>query len=80
MPFNLSVFDINAAKGIQEQYPEIEKLYIGSHSLGGSMVASYLADHAGEYEGLILLGHTPQQTYPTPILTYSLYMAGRTRS
>ena len=56
MPFNLAVFDINAAEGIQEQYPEIEDWYIGGHSLGGSMAASYLADHVDEYEGLILLG------------------------
>ena len=41
---------------IQEKYPEIEEWYIGGHSLGGSMAASYLADHADEYEGLILLG------------------------
>ena len=56
MPFNLAVFDINAADGIQEQYPGIEDWYIGGHSLGGSMAASYLADHVDEYEGLILLG------------------------
>lgn len=56
MPFNLAVLDINAADGIQEQYPEIEKWYIGGHSLGGSMAASYLADHTDDYDGLILLG------------------------
>ena len=56
MPFRLAVFDINAAEGIQEKYPEIESWYIGGHSLGGSMAASYLADHTDEYEGLILLG------------------------
>ena len=56
MPFNLAVLDINAAEGIQEQYPEIEKWYIGGHSLGGSMAASYLADHIDDYNGLILLG------------------------
>ena len=56
MPFNLAVLDINAADGIQEQYPEIEKWYIGGHSLGGSMAASYLADHIDDYDGLILLG------------------------
>ena len=56
MPFNLAVFDVNAADGIQEQYPEIEEWYIGGHSLGGSMAASYLADNAEEYDGLILLG------------------------
>ena len=56
MPFNLAVLDVDAADGIQEQYPEIEKWYIGGHSLGGSMAASYLADHIDDYDGLILLG------------------------
>jgi len=56
MPFNLAVFDISAADGIQKEYPEIEDWYIGGHSLGGSMAAAYLADHTEDYEGLILLG------------------------
>ena len=56
MPFNLAVLDINAADGIQKEYPEIEDWFIGGHSLGGSMAASYLADNADDYEGLILLG------------------------
>ncbi len=56
MPFNLAVFDINAADGIQEMYPDIEDWYIGGHSLGGSMAASYLADHTSDFAGLILLG------------------------
>ena len=56
MPFNLAVFDVNAADGIREKYPEIEDWYIGGHSLGGSMAASYLADNTEDYKGLILLG------------------------
>ena len=56
MPFNLAVFDINAADGIQEKYPNIEKWYIGGHSLGGSMAASYISSHTEEYDGLVLLG------------------------
>ncbi len=56
MPFNLAVFDMNAAEGIPEQFPEVTNWYLGGHSLGGSMAASYLADNAAEYEGLILLG------------------------
>ena len=56
MPFHLAVFDMNAADGIREQYPEIEDWYLGGHSLGGSMAAAYLADHADDFEGLILLG------------------------
>ena len=56
MPFRLAVFDINAADGIQEQYPEIKSWYIGGHSLGGSMAASYVSNHTDQYKGLILLG------------------------
>lgn len=55
MPGNLAVLDINAADGIQEEYPEIEKWYLAGHSLGGSMAAAYLNTHAAEYDGLILL-------------------------
>ena len=56
MPFNLAVFDINAADGIQEKYPEIASWYIGGHSLGGSMAASYLSKNIKDFDGLILLG------------------------
>ncbi len=56
MPFNLAVLDINAAEGIIEQYPDIEKWYIGGHSLGGSMAATYLSDDSNGFDGLVLLG------------------------
>ena len=56
MPFNLAVLDINAADGIRAEYPEVKNWYIGGHSLGGSMAASYLGEHRDEFRGLILLG------------------------
>ena len=56
MPLNLAVFDINAADGLAEMYPQVDDWYIGGHSLGGSMAASYLAKNMDEYQGLILLG------------------------
>ncbi|MBQ7956436.1 MAG: alpha/beta hydrolase [Clostridia bacterium] len=56
MPFHLAVFDINAADGFQEKYPEVENWYIGGHSLGGSMAALHLSENIDSYEGLILLG------------------------
>lgn len=56
MPFHLAVLDMDAAEGIQAQYPEITHWYMGGHSLGGSMAASYLSQNAEDYEGLILLG------------------------
>ena len=56
MPFNLAVLDVNAADGICEMFPHVERWYIGGHSLGGSMATSYLAKHVDVYDGLILLG------------------------
>lgn len=55
MPGNLAVLDVNAADGIREMYPEIKTWYIGGHSLGGAMAASYAAKHSGDFSGLILL-------------------------
>ena len=56
MPLNLAVLDVDGAEGIQEMYPEIGNWYIGGHSLGGSMAASYLSENINEYEGIVLLG------------------------
>ncbi len=56
MPFNLAVLDVNGAEGVQKMFPEIESWYIGGHSLGGSMAATYLAENISGFDGLILLG------------------------
>lgn len=55
MPCNLAVLAPDAAEGMQENFSRIEKWYIGGHSLGGSMAAVHVAEHADDYNGLILL-------------------------
>lgn len=55
MPFNRAVFDMNAAQGIQEKYPLVEDWYLGGHSLGGAMAASFAAKNTNSYKGLVLL-------------------------
>lgn len=55
MPGNLAVLDMNAAEGIREQYPKIESWYMAGHSLGGSMAASFVAENADNFDGIILL-------------------------
>ena len=55
MPGNLAVLHPNAADGICDLYPQVQHWFIGGHSLGGVMAASYAADHADAYEGLVLL-------------------------
>ena len=66
MPCNLAVLDPNAANGIPEDFPEIKDWYIGGHSLGGAMAASYAANHPSELDGLVLLA-----AYSTADLTGS---------
>jgi len=56
MPANLAVLNVNAADGIKENFKGIKEWYIGGHSLGGAMAASYVKKHPNEYKGLILLG------------------------
>ena len=74
MPFNLAVLDVNAADGMREQFPQITDWYIGGHSLGGSMAASYLADHVEEYKGLILLGsYSTADLSDTDLKVLSIY-------
>ena len=55
MPLRLAILDVNAADGVCELLPEVTEWYIGGHSLGGSMAASYMASHP-EIKGLVLLG------------------------
>lgn len=74
MPLRLAVLDMNAADGIPAQFPAVQHWYIGGHSLGGSMAASYLASHANEFEGLVLLGsYSTADLSQTDLRALSLY-------
>ncbi|WP_339158643.1 alpha/beta hydrolase [Paenibacillus sp. FSL W8-0186] len=68
MPFNLAVFDMNAADRVFEQLPEVKHWYIGGHSLGGAMAGSYAGKNAGRFEGMILLGAYPVGATELPTL------------
>lgn len=56
MPFNMAIFDSNAADDIMKQFPDISNWYIAGHSMGGGMASSYVSDNIDKVEGLILLG------------------------
>ena len=74
MPFNLAVFNINAADEYISGYPEILHWYVGGHSLGGSMAASYAAKNAGKLEGLVLLAsYSTADLSPDGLRVLSLY-------
>ncbi|MBE6894387.1 MAG: hypothetical protein E7483_02095 [Ruminococcaceae bacterium] len=55
MPLNLAVMDIDTADKAYERIANVDKWYIGGHSLGGSMAASYLESTGTSFDGLILL-------------------------
>lgn len=74
MPFHLAVLDMDAAEGIPEQFPQIESWYIGGHSLGGAMAASYLSECADKFDGLVLLGaYSTADLSETDISVLSIY-------
>ena len=52
MPFNLAVFDIDAADRVRAAHPEIDTWVIAGHSLGGSMAAQHVANRPDAYDGL----------------------------
>lgn len=64
MPFNMAIFDANRADAIIEQYSEIDKWYIGGHSMGGAMASDYAAQNPDKVEGLILMGAYIYGDYP----------------
>ena len=74
MPFRLAVLDVSAADGIRDLYPNIDVWFIGGHSLGGSMAASYLSEHVTDFNGLILLGsYSTADLSSTDLAVLSIY-------
>ena len=55
MPLNLAVFARSRADGLIADTPEVEEWWVGGHSLGGAMAASWLGDQEpGAVDGLTL--------------------------
>ena len=59
MPFNLAVFNVNAANKAINELSSITTWYISGHSLGGAMASTYAANNADKLSGIILLGAYP---------------------
>ncbi len=59
MPLRFAFLDSNAADGVieavEKTHKNISEWYIGGHSLGGAIAATYAEKHADEWDGLILL-------------------------
>lgn len=64
MPFNMAIFDANAAEVVIAQFPEVQHWYMAGHSMGGAMASKYASDHPDQVEGLILMGAYIYGDYP----------------
>jgi pimeloyl-ACP methyl ester carboxylesterase len=64
MPFNMAIFDPDAAAGIMEQFPDIKNWYVAGHSMGGAMASDYASKNQDRVDGLVLLGAYIYGTYP----------------
>lgn len=74
MPFHLAVLDMDAAAGVPEQFPQIRDWYIGGHSLGGSMAASYAAKAPKGLNGIVLLAaYSTEDLKETGLKVLSIY-------
>lgn len=64
MPYNMAIFDPDAADEIIEQFPDIKNWYIGGHSMGGAMASNYASNNPDKVKGLVLLGAYIYGDYP----------------
>lgn len=78
MPGNLAVLDKNAADGLvdayQKDYPSIHEWYIGGHSLGGAMAATYASENSDDFDGLYLFAsYSVSDISNSGLEVYSIY-------
>lgn len=72
MPFHLAFFGINKADELMKNY-DYASWYIGGHSLGGAMAASYAAENGEKLDGLILCAAYPTEELDDHLQEISLY-------
>ena len=66
MPFRLAFFGLSKADAVMARH-DYQRWYIGGHSLGGAMAASYAADHADRLTGVVLLAAYPTKALDEPL-------------
>lgn len=74
MPFNLAIFDSDAAGDVIEENETIENWYVAGHSLGGVMASSFAAENDTLLKGIIFLASYPSADLSQiPINSLSIY-------
>lgn len=64
MPFNMAIFDSDAADEIISSYPEVEHWFMAGHSMGGAMASAYASKNPNQVDGIILMGAYLYGSYP----------------
>ena len=59
MPFHIAVLNRGAMDDVREDFPEIQRWFLGGHSLGGAMAANYAKANPDKLEGLIIWDSHP---------------------
>ena len=74
VPFCLAFFDVNAADGVAEQFPEVDSWYVGGHSLGAAIAGKYLSHHTDTLDGLVMFaGFVTDDLSETDVNVISVY-------
>ncbi|MEZ5117585.1 MAG: alpha/beta hydrolase [Candidatus Nanopelagicales bacterium] len=58
-PYDIGFLDPDAASSVLAAHPEVPDWYVGGHSLGGVVAASYAANHRDSVTGLVLWASYP---------------------
>lgn len=82
-PYDIAFFDPDAATSVISADPQVRQWYVGGHSLGGVVAASYAANHRDTVTGLVLwasypLGDLRQQLAGARVLSVSASNDGLT--
>lgn len=70
MPDRMAILDADRALDVMEDHPQVERWFIGGHSLGGAMAAGFAAER-DDISGLFLLAAYSTKAQQIPVL--SLY-------
>jgi pimeloyl-ACP methyl ester carboxylesterase len=60
---NLAIFELTKYKSILDAFPEVNTWYVGGHSLGGIAALSAVGESSEQFNGLILLGTYPSESF-----------------
>ena len=72
MPFHLAFFGIGKADSIIGEDSE-RNWYVGGHSLGGAMAASWAAEHGDYIDGVVLLAAYPTKQLDSDLTELLIY-------